>query len=228
MPGIGGRFGWNEPPPAAITTTLQAIVVLASVRTRKPLSVRSSSVTISPKWNSGAERPHLLDQLVDQPLRRDHRPAGNVVDRLLRIELGALPARPVEDVDQVALQVEQAKLEHGEQPAWAGANDDDIRFGEIRTSSTTPVWLRQRRQACRAGTVTTRPSSSSVTWIWQDSREFGLQLVGEIEHVLLHRLGLAGDRCAIPRRHRRGRWRRRRRRRTPPRCRARRCGWRSP
>ena len=37
MPGIGGRFGWNEPPPAAITTTLQAIVVLSSVRTRKPL-----------------------------------------------------------------------------------------------------------------------------------------------------------------------------------------------
>ena len=23
MPGIGGRFGWNEPPPAAITTILR-------------------------------------------------------------------------------------------------------------------------------------------------------------------------------------------------------------
>ena len=49
MPGIGGRFGWNEPPPAAITTALQAIVVPLSVRTRKPVSVRSSSLTISPK-----------------------------------------------------------------------------------------------------------------------------------------------------------------------------------
>ena len=39
----------DEPPPAATTTTLQAIVVLLSVRTRKPSSVRSSSVTISPK-----------------------------------------------------------------------------------------------------------------------------------------------------------------------------------
>ena len=45
MPGIGGFFGWNEPPPAAITTTLQrkietaigrelesAVVVLARAR----------------------------------------------------------------------------------------------------------------------------------------------------------------------------------------------------
>ena len=32
---------------------------------------------------------------------------------------------------------------------------------------------RHDRYACRSGVRTTRPSSSAVTLIWQDSREFG-------------------------------------------------------
>ena len=119
MPGIGGRFGWNEPPPAATTTTLQAIVVLASVRTRKPSSVRSSSVTISPKWNSAPNGRICSISLSTSPCAEMMRPAGNVVDRLLRIKLGALAARPVENVDQVAFEVEQPELEDGEQPDTA-------------------------------------------------------------------------------------------------------------
>ena len=175
MPGIGGRFGWNEPPPAATTTTLQAIVVLSSVRTRKPSSVRSSSVTISPKWNSALNGRICSISLSTSPCAETLGQAGNVVDRLFRIELGALPARAVENVDQMAFEVEQAELEHGEQPARARADDDDIRLGVIRAHRP----LRGRRagrlvHACRGGTVTTRPSSSSVTWIWQESREFGL------------------------------------------------------
>ena len=69
MPGIGGRFGWNEPPPAAITTTLQAIVVCRR-RCATPEAARRCArapSTISPKWNSGANGCDLLDQLVDQP-----------------------------------------------------------------------------------------------------------------------------------------------------------------
>ena len=54
--------------------------------------------------------------------------AGNVVDRLFGIELGALAARAVEDVDQVALQIDQPELEHGEQADGAGADDDDVGF----------------------------------------------------------------------------------------------------
>ena len=34
MPGIGGRLGWNEPPPAAITTTLASNTLPRSVVTR--------------------------------------------------------------------------------------------------------------------------------------------------------------------------------------------------
>src|SRR5690606_6008751 len=50
----------------------------------------------------------------------------NVVDRLVRIEFGALPARPIEIVDQVALHVEQAGLEHREQADRAGADDHHV------------------------------------------------------------------------------------------------------
>ena len=66
--------------------------------------------------------------LSTSPCAGDHREAGNVVDRLFRIELGALAARPVENVDQMALQVEQAELEHGEQADRPRADDDDVRL----------------------------------------------------------------------------------------------------
>ena len=48
MPLIGGRLGWNEPPPAATTTHLHSKILPPSVVTRKPgLPVFSSEVTIS-------------------------------------------------------------------------------------------------------------------------------------------------------------------------------------
>ena len=61
------------------------------------------------------ERLDLLHQGVGQAVAGDVGNAGNVVDRLLRIELGALAADLVEDVDEVRLDIEQAELEHGEQ-----------------------------------------------------------------------------------------------------------------
>ncbi len=72
------------------------------------------------------ERLDLLHQVVDQPLRGAIGNAGNVVDRLLGIELGALAADLVEDVDKMRLHVEQAELEHREQPAGARADDEDV------------------------------------------------------------------------------------------------------
>ena len=48
MPGIGGRLGWNEPPPAAITTTLASNTLPSSVVTRNNGSpMRSIVCTIS-------------------------------------------------------------------------------------------------------------------------------------------------------------------------------------
>ena len=48
MPGIGGRLGWNEPPPAAITTILHSNTLPPSVVTRNAGSpMRSMLSTIS-------------------------------------------------------------------------------------------------------------------------------------------------------------------------------------
>ena len=76
----------------------------------------------------GAEGLDLLHQPVGQFLAGDDGQAGNVVDRLLRIQLGALPARPVEDVDQMAFEVQQTQLEHREQSDGARADDCDVRL----------------------------------------------------------------------------------------------------
>ena len=113
MPGIGGRLGWNEPPPAAITTTLHSNTLPPSVVTRNSrLADALDALDHLAEMKLRAERLDLLHQRVDQPLRRDLRDRRNVVDRLLGIKLGALAADLVEDVDEVRLDVEQAEFEH--------------------------------------------------------------------------------------------------------------------
>ena len=56
----------------------------------------------------------------------DDRQGRNVVDRLFRIKLRALPAGAVQNVDDMALDVEQAKLENRKEPARPGANDHRV------------------------------------------------------------------------------------------------------
>ena len=63
---------------------------------------------------------------VDQPVRAGHGDAGNVVDRLFRIKLGALTADLVENVDEMRFHVEQAELEHSKQADRAGADNDNV------------------------------------------------------------------------------------------------------
>ena len=70
----------------------------------------------------------LRHQLVHQLLAGDDRDAGNVVDRFFGIKLGALAAGAVEDIHQMAFQIEQPQLEHGEQANGARADDGDIGF----------------------------------------------------------------------------------------------------
>ena len=54
MPGMGGRLGWNEPPPAPITTTFASNTLPRSVATRNAASpVFSTVVTISLRWKVG-------------------------------------------------------------------------------------------------------------------------------------------------------------------------------
>ena len=74
-----------------------------------------------------AEGGDLLQQPVGQLLAGHHRQRGDVVDRLLRIELGALPAGLVQNVHQVGLHVQEAQLEHREQAHRARPHDDHVR-----------------------------------------------------------------------------------------------------
>ena len=129
MPGTGGRLGWNEPAPAATTTTrrddLGAGIGLQLPAAVGQLLQRGRHLA---EMELRIERLDLLQQPVDQLLAGDDGQAGNVVDRLFRIKLGALPARPVQDVDQMAFEVQQPQLEHGEQADGARADDGDIGF----------------------------------------------------------------------------------------------------
>src|SRR5271167_669936 len=77
------------------------------------------------------ERRDLLHQRVSEAMAGHHGDRGNVVDRLFRIELGALAAHLVEDVDEMGLDVEQAEFEHGEQPAGSGADDEHVSLDRI-------------------------------------------------------------------------------------------------
>src|SRR6202041_3785356 len=67
------------------------------------------------------ERLDLLHQRIGQALAGDKGNAGNVVDRLFRIKLGALAADLVENVDKMDFHIEQAEFENGKQPARARA-----------------------------------------------------------------------------------------------------------
>src|SRR5262249_46652090 len=67
------------------------------------------------KMEGGMKRLDLVHQLIGDALAGDNRDAGNVVDRLFRIELGALAADLVKNVDEVRLDVEQAELEYREE-----------------------------------------------------------------------------------------------------------------
>jgi len=77
------------------------------------------------------ERLDLFHQRVGEALPGHHRNRRNVVDRFFRIQLRALAAEFVEDVDQMHLHVEQAEFKHGEQATGAGTNNQDVGFDRV-------------------------------------------------------------------------------------------------
>ena len=85
------------------------------------------------------ERLDLLHQPMGQFGAGDDGQRRNVIDRLFRIKLGALAARPVENVDDMAFDVEKAQFENREQPAGAGANDDRIGRDHVGHDETPEV-----------------------------------------------------------------------------------------
>src|SRR5882757_3389451 len=68
----------------------------------------------------------LLDETVDQIHGVDSRVPWDVVDRLFRVERGALPASRIQRIDDMALHLQHAALKHGEQPDRAGTDNRDI------------------------------------------------------------------------------------------------------
>ena len=74
----------------------------------------------------GAERLDLLEQGIGQLLPGAHRNGGDVVDRLVGVQLDRLAAGHSQRVDHVRLDLQQAQLEHLEQPHRAGADDEGV------------------------------------------------------------------------------------------------------
>lgn len=107
---------------------------------------------------------HLMLEALDQITGEDRNKSGRVKNGLVAIEGRALTTNLRLTINNDAADVKQAKLKSCEQACGACSNDQDIGIDAIRRGGVQP---------CRSGTVTTRPSSASVTLIWQDSREFG-------------------------------------------------------
>ena len=78
------------------------------------------------QMEGGFARRDLVHERVGETLARDDRQAGNIVDRLFRIEFGALAAGAIKHVHDMRLQVQEAEFEDGEEPYWPGADDDDV------------------------------------------------------------------------------------------------------
>ena len=74
------------------------------------------------------ERLALLEEAVHQFLRTAHRQRGNVVDRLVRIQLRALASGRFQRIDDMGFHAQQTQFEDLEQPAGASADDDG--FGD--------------------------------------------------------------------------------------------------
>ena len=86
----------------------------------------------------GAEGLDLLQQPIDEFLRAADRQGRNVINRLVGIQLGALPARRGQRIEHVRLDAEQPEFEDLEQPRRTGADDD--RFGRDGIAQNALAW----------------------------------------------------------------------------------------
>ncbi len=84
----------------------------------------------------------LLLQAVDELTRRAYRDRRDVVDRLVRIQLGALTADGRQGVHHFGFHAQQAQFENLKQAAGAGTDDDrvcdDGQFGSIKRQGHSP------------------------------------------------------------------------------------------
>ena len=95
----------------------------------------------------GLERTELLREALDELVRSHHRKRGDVVDRLLRVERGALPANLRQRVHHVRVDPEQPQLEDLEQAARAGADDDHVGLDAHADAVLPVLWQIEIRHA---------------------------------------------------------------------------------
>ena len=147
-PGTSSLRGWNEPTPPAITTAPASNTVPAPGHDAEAavLLPRDFGHFLA-EMQARAERPDLLEQPIGQLLPRAHRHGRNVVDRLVGIQLDALAAGRLQRIDDLRLQAEQAQLEHLEQPARPGADDDDVRVDRVTLELKRGVGVRRHEQS---------------------------------------------------------------------------------
>ncbi len=79
----------------------------------------------------GIEWLDLLHQGVDQFFSAADRYAGDVVDRLVRVELGALATGDTHRVEDVRLDAQQAEFENLEDSYRTCADYEGIRFDDL-------------------------------------------------------------------------------------------------
>ena len=91
-----------------------------------PVGARRQLDDLLPEMEHRFERLDLLHQAIDELLRAADRQRGDVVDRLVGVELRALTARRGERVDEVGLDAEQSELEDLEQATGSGTDDHDL------------------------------------------------------------------------------------------------------
>ena len=87
-----------------------------------PFSKRPDHRHLFAQVKSWVEGLDLLQKGVHEVLGVEHRYGRNVVDRLVRIELRALPAGLPQGVHEVCADAEQPEFKHLEQPAGTRAN----------------------------------------------------------------------------------------------------------
>ena len=93
----------------------------------------------------GFERAELLCETLDELMRAHDRERGDVVDRLLRVERGALPAYLRQRVHHVRVDSEQPQLEDLEQAARAGADDDHVGLDAHADQVLLELWRIEHR-----------------------------------------------------------------------------------
>ena len=84
------------------------------------------------------KRLDLIEQPMGQLGAGNHHQGWDVIDRLFRVKLGTLAAGAIENVDDMAFDIEKAELEDCKQSARARANDNRIGGNHLIIHALTP------------------------------------------------------------------------------------------